>query len=59
MKINAELLGTAFENRREMYSGVSLDEEMTEMLKFQHAYNAAAKFIATIDELIQTLLNAF
>ena len=58
MKINADLLCTTYENKREMYSGVSLDEEMTQMLKFQHAYNAAAKFIAAIDELMQVLLNS-
>jgi len=56
MQTNAELLGRTYENQREEYSGVSLDEEMTEMLKFQHAYNAAAKFIAAIDELMDILI---
>jgi flagellar hook-associated protein 1 len=45
------------ENRRESISGVSLDEEMMNLIKFQHAYNAAAKLVATADELMQTVLN--
>jgi flagellar hook-associated protein 1 FlgK len=42
------------ENRRFSVSGVSLDEEMTNMIKFQHAYNAAAKMISTFDEIYDT-----
>jgi flagellar hook-associated protein 1 FlgK len=45
------------ENRRESISGVSLDEEMMNLVKFQHAYDAAAKLIATADEMMQTVLN--
>ena len=45
------------ENRREAVSGVSLDEEMINLVKFQNAYDAAAKLISTADELLQTVLN--
>ena len=45
------------ENRRESISGVSLDEEMVNLIKFQTAYDAAAKLITTADELLQTVLN--
>ncbi len=43
-------------NMREETSGVSLDEEMTNMIKFQRAYEAAARVITTADELLQTIL---
>jgi flagellar hook-associated protein 1 FlgK len=42
---------------RESVSGVSLDEEMTNMLAFQHGYAAAARMITTIDEMLDVLIN--
>ncbi|PWW21282.1 flagellar hook-associated protein 1 FlgK [Geodermatophilus normandii] len=42
---------------RESVSGVNLDEEMTNMLSFQHAYNAAARMVSAIDEALDTLIN--
>lgn len=44
-------------NRRESISGVSLDEEAVNMIKFQRAYEAAARMIKVTDELLQTILN--
>ena len=41
---------------RDSISGVSLDEEMTNLIKFQHAYSAAAKLISAADEMMVTLL---
>lgn len=45
------------DNRRSSESGVSLDEEMANMVKYQHAYNASAKLISTLGELYDTLIN--
>ncbi len=45
------------ENLRQSVSGVSLDEELTNMLKYQHAYNAAAKMINAIDKAFEALLS--
>lgn len=44
-------------NRRESISGVSLDEEAVNLIKFQRAYEASAKMIKVTDELLQTILN--
>lgn len=45
------------ENDRMALSGVSLDEEMTNMLKYQHAYNSAAKVISVINDMLETIVN--
>ncbi|MGY1668930.1 flagellar hook-associated protein FlgK [Geodermatophilus sp. SYSU D00696] len=42
---------------RESVSGVNLDEEMTNMLSFQHAYSAAARMVSAIDQALDTLIN--
>ncbi len=42
---------------RDSISAVSLDEEMTNLIKFQYAYQAAAKLISVSDELLNTLLS--
>ncbi|MFA8341703.1 MAG: flagellar hook-associated protein FlgK [Rhodothermaceae bacterium] len=39
------------------YSGVSIDEEMVDVLKFQRSFDASAKLISIADELLQTLIN--
>lgn len=43
---------------RDATSGVSLDEEMADLIKFQQAYSAAAKLITSSDEMMRTLLDA-
>lgn len=43
-------------NRQQM-SAVSLDEEMTNMIQFQHAYNAAARMVTLQDELLDKVIN--
>ncbi|MCL1905662.1 MAG: flagellar hook-associated protein FlgK [Clostridiales bacterium] len=45
------------DNNRTSISGVSLDEEMTNMIKYQHSYDASARMITTMDEMLETLIN--
>ena len=45
------------EQYQQSYSGVSLDEEMANMIKFQRAYQAAAKLVTTADEMAETVLS--
>lgn len=42
--------------RQQSLYGVSLDEEMTNMIAYQHAYEAAARLMATLDEMLETLI---
>ncbi|MGL1933910.1 MAG: flagellar hook-associated protein FlgK [Fibrobacterales bacterium] len=42
--------------RQQEISGVSLDEEMANMIKFEHTFQASAKFINTVDTLLQTII---
>ncbi|MFW5796735.1 MAG: flagellar hook-associated protein FlgK [Alkalispirochaeta sp.] len=42
---------------RQSISGVNLDEELAEMIKFQHGYQAAARFISNVDEMLDTIIN--
>lgn len=44
------------QNIRQETSGVSMDEELTNIIKFQRAYEAAATIITTADEMFQTIL---
>lgn len=42
---------------RDSISGVNIDEELADIIKFQHGYNAAAKFISTVNEMLDTVIN--
>jgi flagellar hook-associated protein 1 FlgK len=45
------------ENRRQSVTGVSLDDEMAAMIKYQHAYSAAARTITVMDEILNKVIN--
>ncbi|MNW68217.1 Flagellar hook-associated protein 1 [compost metagenome] len=55
---NSEFLVQQVDTRRQSVSGVSLDEEMGNMIKFQHAYSASARFMTTFDQLLDKLINS-
>ncbi|MEO6866933.1 MAG: flagellar hook-associated protein FlgK [Gaiellales bacterium] len=54
---NSDILVSMAVGRREQVSGVSLDEEMSNMLRFQHAYNASARVMTTMDDALDTIIN--
>jgi flagellar hook-associated protein 1 len=47
----------AAQSRRDGVSGVKLDEEMADMVRFQKSYNAAARMITTLDEMLETIVS--
>jgi flagellar hook-associated protein 1 FlgK len=57
MSKNQQLVVDQLTTRVQEVSGVSLDEEATDMVRFQHAYQAAARVITTMDEMLNTLIN--
>ena len=50
-------LGDLLQRRRESLSGVSLDEEAVNLIRYQRAYEAAARVMTTYDEMLDKLIN--
>jgi flagellar hook-associated protein 1 FlgK len=57
MVTNQEALLNQLQTRKDSISGVSIDEEITNMIQFQRAYEANAKMISLIDSLLDTVVN--
>lgn len=55
--LNQAILLHEIESRRQSISGVDQDEELSNMVRFQHAYNASARMITTIDEMLDVVIN--
>ncbi len=49
-------LSESIEDKRQQIAGVSTDEELVTLLKYQHAYNAASRYITTIDSMLEHLI---
>jgi flagellar hook-associated protein 1 FlgK len=49
---------TSITAQRQTVSGVSMDEEMANMIRFQRGYQAAARALTTMDDLLNTLINS-
>ncbi|MCC6446107.1 MAG: flagellar hook-associated protein FlgK [Armatimonadetes bacterium] len=47
----------ALSQQRESVSGVSLDEETLNLIRFQRGYEAAARLVSTMDEMLDTIIN--
>ena len=54
---SGELSVAELNSRREAFSGVSIDEEVTQLVKFQRGFEASARLLSTVDELLERLLS--
>ena len=59
MDRNQNYLVTSIETNRQSVMGVNVDEEMLDIIKFSQAFNAMARYINTIDEMLDRLINGF
>lgn len=57
MHLSQNSLMDNLRDMRDSIMGVNIDEELADILKFQHGYNAAAKFVTVWDSLIDTVIN--
>ena len=57
MEQNELLLTSHLSQQRQSLGGVSLDEEATNMIRYQHAYNAAARIVTAFDEMLDRIIN--
>lgn len=55
-RANLKASVAAIENQRQSVSGVSLDEEMTNLIAFQRGYQASARTLTALDDMLETLI---
>jgi flagellar hook-associated protein 1 len=54
---NQNAVSQMLQNQRDSVSGVSLEEEVTNLMLYQQAYSASSKIITTVDQMLQTVVN--
>jgi len=54
---NQDIVQSMLARQRDSNSGVSLDEEMTDLMRFQKAFEASARLISTISEMLDVVVN--
>jgi flagellar hook-associated protein 1 FlgK len=52
-----QVVTTQVDASRDAVAGVNIDEEMTNMLSYQHAYSAASRLVTAVDEMLDQLIN--
>ena len=57
MMDNEESLAKGLDNKRQEIMGVSSDDELGNMIKYQQAYNAASRYVNVVSEMIESLIN--
>ena len=50
-------IATLVKSQRDSVSGVSLDEEMADLIKYQRAFQASSRIISILDQLLDTVVN--
>lgn len=58
MASEQEAVATNIDNQRSALLGVSSEEELTNMIKYQYAYGASSKYINVINEMLETIINS-
>ena len=56
-KSHQESMVKQFKEIRSSISAVNMDEELTDMMQYQKAYEASARFINTVDRMMETVIN--
>ena len=54
---NQTIVGQMLSRQRDSISGVSLDEEMTDLIRFQKAFEASARLVSLVDDMLDTVVN--
>ncbi|HWD93773.1 MAG TPA: flagellar hook-associated protein FlgK [Verrucomicrobiae bacterium] len=54
---NASSVTGMLQNQRDSVSGVSIEEEVANLITFQQAYTASSKIITTVDQMLQTVMS--
>ena len=54
---NSSSVNSMLQNQRDSVSGVSIEEEVANLITFQQAYTASSKIISTVDQMLQTVIN--
>nr|MCR5515461.1 flagellar hook-associated protein FlgK [Lachnospira sp.] len=53
-----ENMVNGYDNQRTETTGVSSDEELQKMIKFQHAYNASSRYVNVVSEMLEHLVTS-
>lgn len=56
---NQESMVASIDNQRNSIAGVSSDEELTKLIKYQHAYNASARYVNVVSEMLEHVISSF
>jgi flagellar hook-associated protein 1 FlgK len=57
VRADQNLIMKQLHDKRQSISGVNVDEELSNMIKYQHGYAAAARFISTVNSMLDTIIN--